>query len=324
VLKAQVDRAKALGLTPMFGSELEFYLIKETFAEAYAKHYRDLTPSVPYILDYHILATSYDEPFIRAVRNGMHAAGIRVENSKGEAWPGQQEINFRFSDAVTMADNHTIYKNGIKEMANQHGCSVTFMAKPDHTWIGSSCHIHSSLWTDGRNAFDGEPALFRQYLAGQLAASRELALFFAPNVNSYKRYAAGSWAPTTLAWGYDNRTCAFRVVGHAQGLRIENRMPGADANPYLAFAAIIAAGLHGIENGLEPPPAFSGNAYESDVARLPGTLRDAVTALDTGRVARAALGDDVVDHYLNYGRTEQELFDRVVTEYERSRLFERG
>jgi glutamine synthetase len=324
VLKAQVERAKALGFTPMFGSELEFYLIKETFAEAHAKHYRDLTPSVPYILDYHILATTYDEPFIRAVRNGMHAAGIRVENSKGEAWPGQQEINFRFSDAVTMADNHTIYKNGIKEMANQHGCSVTFMAKPDHTWIGSSCHIHSSLWTDGRNAFDGEPALFRQYLAGQLAASRELALFFAPNVNSYKRYAAGSWAPTTLAWGYDNRTCAFRVVGHGQGLRIENRMPGADANPYLAFAAIIAAGIHGIESGLEPPPAFTGNAYESDVARLPGTLRDAVTALDTGPVARAALGDDVVDHYLNYGRTEQELFDRVVTEYERNRLFERG
>src|SRR5450631_2480398 len=324
VLKAQVERSRALGFEPMFGSELEFYLIKETFAEAHEQHYRGLTPSVPYILDYHILATSYDEPFIRAVRNGMQAAGIKVENSKGEAWPGQQEINFRYSDAVTMADNHVIYKNGIKELAHQHGCSVTFMAKPDHTWIGSSCHIHSSLWTDGRNAFDGEPALFRQYLAGQLAASRELALFFAPNVNSYKRYAAGSWAPTTLAWGYDNRTCAFRVVGHGQGLRIENRMPGADANPYLAFAAIIAAGIHGIETGLEPPPAFIGNAYESDVARLPGTLRDAVTALDTGAVARAALGDDVVDHYLNYGRTEQELFDRVVTEYERSRLFERG
>jgi glutamine synthetase len=324
VLKAQVKRAEALGFTPMFGSELEFYLLKETFAEAHAKGYRDLTPSVPYILDYHILATSYDEPFIRAVRNGMQAAGIRVENSKGEAWPGQQEINFRFSDAVTMADNHTIYKNGIKEMANQHGCSVTFMAKPDHTWIGSSCHIHSSLWEDGRSAFDGEPEVFRHYLAGQLAAGAELALFFAPTINSYKRYATSSWAPTTLAWGYDNRTCAFRVVGHGQGLRIENRMPGADANPYLAFAAILAAGIHGIEQRLEPPPAFEGNAYVSDVARFPSTLRDAVAALEKGTVARQALGDDVVDHYLNYGRTEQQLFDAVVTEYERGRLFERG
>jgi glutamine synthetase len=324
VLKAQVERARALGFEPMFGSELEFYLLKETFAQAHAKDYRDLTPSVPYILDYHILATSYDEPFIRAVRNGMQAAGIKVETSKGEAWPGQQEINFRFSDAVTMADNHTIYKNGIKELANQHGCSVTFMAKPDHTWIGSSCHIHSSLWADGRNAFDGEPELFRKYLAGQLAADAELAVFFAPNINSYKRYAASSWAPTTLAWGYDNRTCAFRVVGHGQGLRIENRMPGADANPYLAFAAILAAGLHGIENALEPSPAFEGNAYESDVARFPSTLRDAVAALEKSTVARDALGDDVVDHYLNYARTEQQLFDRVVTEYERRRLFERG
>jgi glutamine synthetase len=324
VLKAQVERAKALGLTPMFGSELEFYLLKETFAEAHAKHYRELTPSVPYILDYHVLATSYDEPFIRTVRNSMQAAGIRVESSKGEAWPGQQEINFRFSDALTMADNHTIYKNGIKELANQHGCSVTFMAKPDHTWIGSSCHIHSSLWSEGRNAFDGEPDMFRHYLAGQLAAGAELAVFLAPNVNSYKRYAASSWAPTTLAWGYDNRTCAFRVVGHGQALRIENRLPGADANPYLAFAAILAAGLHGIEHKLEPPAALDGNAYVSDVAAFPSTLRGAIAELENGIVARRALGDDVVDHYLNYAHTEQRLFDRVVTDYERARLFERG
>ncbi len=324
VLKAQVERVRELGFEPMFGSELEFYLLKESFAQAHAQGYRNLTPSVPYILDYHILATSYDEPFIRAVRNGMHAAGIRVETSKGEAWPGQQEINFRFSDAVTMADNHTIYKNGIKEMANQHGCSVTFMAKPDHTWIGSSCHVHSSLWTKGRNAFEGEPQLFRHYLAGQLAASAELAVFFAPNINSYKRYAASSWAPTTLAWGYDNRTCAFRVVGRGQGLRIENRIPGADANPYLAFAAILAAGLYGIEHELEPPPPATGNAYLSDVDRFPNTLRDAVTALANGTVARPALGDEVVEHYLNFARTEQRLFDTVVTEYERSRLFERG
>ena len=253
---------------------------------------------MPYILDYHILATSYDEPFIRAVRNGMQAADIKVENSKGEAWPGQQEINFRYSDAVTMADNHTIYKNGIKEIAQQHGCSVTFMAKPDHTWIGSSCHIHSSLWRGNDSAFAGESPVFKQYLAGLVAGASEMAVFLAPNVNSYKRYAAGSWAPTTLAWGYDNRTCGFRVVGHGSALRVECRIPGADANPYLAFAALLAAGLHGIEQQLETPPAFTGNAYESDVQRFPHTLNEAITALEHGTIARAAFGDDVVDHYL--------------------------
>ena len=324
VLKAQVERARALGYEAMFGSELEFYLIKQTYAEAHQQHYRGLTPSVPYILDYHILATSYDEPFIRAVRNGMQAAGIRVESSKGEAWPGQQEINFRYSDAVTMADNHTIYKNGIKEIAQQRGCSVTFMAKPDHTWIGSSCHIHSSLWRDGNSAFADESPVFRRYLAGQVACAAELAVFLAPNINSYKRYTAGSWAPTTLAWGYDNRTCGFRVVGHGNGLRVESRIPGADANPYLAFAALLAAGLHGIERQLEPPPAFTGNAYESSVQRFPHSLHEAISALETGTVARDAFGDDVVDHYLNYARTEQRLFDRAVTCYERERFFERG
>ena len=206
VLKQQVERAAALGLEPMFGSELEFYLLKETYEEAHAKHYRDLTPSVPYILDYHILATTYDEPFIRQIRNGMQAAGIRVETSKGEAWPGQQEINFRYDNAVTMADNHVIYKNGAKEIAHLNGCSITFMAKPDHTWIGNSCHIHSSLWRDGENACAGESDLFQRYLAGQIACMKELAVFVAPTINSYKRYAAGSWAPTTLAWGHDNRT----------------------------------------------------------------------------------------------------------------------
>jgi glutamine synthetase len=324
VLRRQVDRARDLGFEPMFGSELEFYLLKETFAEAHAKRYQDLTPSVPYNLDYHVLATSYDEAFIRAVRTNMKAAGIPVESSKGEAWPGQHEINFRFADALTAADGHVIYKNGIKELAQQHGCSVTFMAKPDHRWIGSSCHIHSSLWKKDRNVFDGESATFRHYLAGQIAHAAEMAIFLAPNINSYKRYAAGTWAPTTLAWGNDNRTCGFRIVGHGQRLHPESRIPGADANPYLAFAALLAAGLHGIENRLELPPAFSGNAYESDVERFPNTLRDAIAALERGKVARKALGDDVVDHYLNYARTEQGLFDRVVTGYERERLFERG
>jgi glutamine synthetase len=324
VLRGQVERAAALGFVPMLGSELEFFLLRETYAEAHARHYRDLTPSVPYILDYHVLATSYDEPFIRAIRNGMHAAGIAVESSKGEAWPGQQEINFRFADALTMADNHTIYKNGAKELAYQHGYSITFMAKPDHTWIGNSCHVHSSLWRDGEPAFAGDDTLFGNWLAGQIACFRELAVFLAPNVNSYKRYAAGSWAPTTLAWGNDNRTCGFRVVGHGGARRVETRIPGGDVNPYLGFAAVVAAGLHGIEQDLEPPPALEGNAYESDAERFPSTLREAIAALDSGTMTRGAFGDEVVDHYLNYARTEQELFDRVVTCYERERFFERG
>ena len=324
VLRAQIERCRALGFEPMFGSELEFYMMKETFAEAHAKHYTDLTPSVPYILDYHILATTYDEPFLRAVRNGMNQAGIRVESSKGEAWPGQQEINFHYADALRMADNHVIYKNGIKEMAHQHGCSVTFMAKPDHRWIGSSCHIHSSLWRDGHNMFEGESDTFRRYLAGHIACAAEIAVFLAPNINSYKRYAAASWAPTTLAWGHDNRTCGFRIVGHGPHMRTECRIPGADANPYLAFAALIAAGLHGIEQKLELGPAFTGNAYESNVQRFPHALRDAITALENGKMARKAFGDDVVDHYLNYARTEQAQFDKVVTAYERERLYERG
>jgi glutamine synthetase len=324
VLRAQLERAERLGFTPMFGSELEFFLLRETYAEAHARHYRDLTPSVPYILDYHVLATTYDEPLMRQLRNGMQAAGMRVETSKGEAWPGQHEINFRYADALTMADNHVVYKNGAKEIAHLNGCSITFMAKPDHTWIGSSCHVHSSLWSAGRSAFAGESPTFRRWLAGQIANLGELAIFVAPNVNSYKRFASGSWAPTTLAWGHDNRTCGFRIVGHGPALRTETRIPGADANPYLAFAAIIAAGLEGIEAKRRLPKPLEGNAYESDAARFPHTLRDAIAALEQGTMARAAFGDEVVDHYLNYARTEQELFDRAVTCYERERFFERG
>ena len=214
VLKAQMERAAALGFTPMTGSELEFYLLRETYQEAWAQRYEDLTPSVPYILDYHILATTYDEDLIRQIRNGMHGAGIKVETSKGEAWPGQHEINFRFADALTMADNHVIYKNGAKEIAYANGCSITFMAKPFESWIGNSCHIHASLFRDGEPAFRDDEALFDRFLAGQIACFKELAVFLAPTINSYKRYAAGSWAPTTLAWGHDNRTCGFRIVGH--------------------------------------------------------------------------------------------------------------
>jgi glutamine synthetase len=324
VLRAQVARAEELGFSPMLASELEFFLFRESYAEAHELHYRDLTPSVPYILDYHVLATSYDEPLIREIRNGMKGAGLIVENSKGEAGPGQHEINFRYADAVRTADDHVVYKNGAKEIAYRHGCSITFMAKPYHTEVGSSCHIHSSLWRGEESAFAGESDVFRQYLAGQVACARELAIFFAPTINSYKRFMAASWAPTTLAWGRDNRTCGFRVVGHGPALRVETRIPGADVNPYLAFAALIAAGLHGIEHELEPPPAVEGNAYESDVERFPSTMVEAVAALESGTMARAAMDDQVVDHYLNYARTEQRLFDQVVTCYERERLFERG
>ena len=323
VLRAQIERAAALGLTPMMGSELEFYLLRESFAEAHANGYTGLTPTVPYILDYHILATTYDEPLLRAIRNGMHEAGMRVETSKGEAWPGQQEINFRFSDALTMADNHAIYKNGAKEIAFLHGCSISFMAKPFEGWIGNSCHIHSSLFRGDQPAFADDEVLFGRWLAGQIACAKELAVFFAPTINSYKRYAAGSWAPTTLAWGHDNRTCGYRVVGHGTARRVETRIPGGDVNPYLAFAAMIASGLHGIEQGLEAPPPLQGNAYESDSERFPSSMREAIAALEQGSMARAAFGDQVVDHYLNYARTEQGLFDRFVTDWERKRYFER-
>ena len=323
VLRAQIARAEELGLTPMLGSELEFFLVKETYAEAHAKGYTGLTPSVPYILDYHILATTYDEPLMRALRNGMQAAGMRVETSKGEAWPGQQELNFRFADALTTADNHAIYKNGAKEIAFLHGCAITFMAKPFEDWIGNSCHIHSSLFRGEEAAFATDDVLFGRWLAGQIACAKELAIFFAPTINSYKRYAAGSWAPTTLAWGNDNRTCGFRVVGHGNARRVETRIPGGDVNPYLAFAALIASGLHGIEQELEAPPPLHGNAYESDAERFPSTMREAIAALESGTTARGAFGDQVVDHYLNYARTEQGIFDRFVTDWERTRYFER-
>jgi glutamine synthetase len=324
VLHAQVEKARSRGYDAMFGSELEFFLFRESYAEAHAKHYHDLTPSVPYILDYHILASSYDEPFLREVRTSMKAAGMVVESSKGEAWAGQHEINFRFADALKAADDHVVYKTGIKEIAYQRGCSVTFMAKPHHDWVGSSCHIHSSLWQDGKAAFAGESDVFKHYLAGQIACAADLAVFIAPSVNSYKRFAAGSWAPTTLAWGYDNRTCGFRIVGHGSALRAETRIPGADANPYLAFAALLGAGLYGIEHELPLGPALEGNAYVSDAERFPHALREAVARLEQSAVAREILGDEVVDHYLNYARTEQELFDKTVTGYERERMFERG
>jgi glutamine synthetase len=329
ILIAQYERAREMGYTPMFATELEFYLYKESYAEAHEKDYTDLTPTIPYILDYHILATTMDEQYLGAIRRGIHAAGIPVEFSKGEAWHGQHEVNMRYADAVTTADRHTIYKNAVKEIAFLNGISATFMAKPSEKDIGSSCHIHSSLVdADGKSVFvDGhdETDAFRHYLGGQRARVRELALFVAPSVNSYKRYATESWAPTSVSWGRDNRTCGFRIVGHGDSTRVECRIPGADVNPYLGCAAMLAAGLDGIENETDPGPELVGNAYEAAEAEpFPSSLREAVELWEESEFARKAFGDAVHNHYLNYGQTEQRLFDQVVTDYERRRMFERG
>jgi glutamine synthetase len=330
VLIAQYERAREMGYTPFFASELEFYLYKESYAEAHAKDYSGLTPTIPYILDYHILATTMDEQYLGPIRRGMQGAGIPVEFSKGEAWYGQHEVNTRYADAVTSADRHTIYKNGVKEICFLNGISATFMAKPSEKDIGSSCHIHSSLVgvEDGDSAFVAgheETDVFRNYLGGLRARIRELALFVAPSVNSYKRYATESWAPTSISWGRDNRTTGFRIVGHGQSLRVECRIPGADVNPYLAYAALLAAGLDGIERGTDPGPELIGNAYEEAEAQpFPSSLREAVELWEGSEFARTVFGEDVWKHYLNYGQTEQRLFDQVVTDYERRRMFERG
>jgi glutamine synthetase len=283
-----------------------------------------------YLEDYHILQTSKEEPLVRAIRNHMEAARVPVEFSKGEWGKGQEEINLRYAPALEMADRHVLYKQGAKEIAWQQGSSVTFMAKYDMGAAGSSFHLHSSVWdrTGKKNLFasadrKGTP-LFQQWLAGQMAMARELAYFYAPTINAYKRYQAGSFAPTRIACGWDNRTCGFRLCGEGSGFRVENRIPGADANPYLAFAATIAAGLHGVDKKLKPPKYYDGNAYEdATLAQVPKTLREAVDELERSRVAREAFGDTVVKHYLRHGRLEQQAFDQSVTDWELVRLFER-
>jgi len=331
VLRRQVERAAKAGYLVKTASELELYLFRESFDEARAKRYHGLTPVSHYLEDYHILQTSKEEPLVRAIRNHMEAAGVPVEFSKGEWGRGQEEINLRYAEALEMADRHVLYKHGVKEIAWQQGSSVTFMAKYDMGAAGSSCHVHSSLWdrTGRRSLFatkgsrQGTP-LFQQWLAGQMAMARELAYFYAPTVNAYKRYQAGSFAPTRIACGWDNRTCGFRLCGEGPGFRVENRIPGADANPYLAFAATIAAGLHGIAKKLKPPTLYDGNAYEdAALAQVPKTLREALDALAGSRVAREAFGARVVEHYLQHGRLEQRAFDQSVTDWELIRLFER-
>jgi glutamine synthetase len=327
ILRRQLERLAERGWYANVGSELEFMLFRDSFDEARAKRYQDLVAANPYNVDYSILGTTMVEDVIRPIRLGMAAAGIRVEDSKGECNFGQHEVNFRYSNALQMADNHSIYKNGAKEIAYLHGCALSFMAKYDER-EGNSCHIHISLW-DGDGSLSpaadghGHSETFDRFIAGQLAATRELVYFFAPNVNSYKRYAWGSFAPTTIAWGRDNRTCGFRVVGHGESYRLESRIPGADANPYLAFAATIAAGLHGITNHLAPPPRFEGNAYVApDVARVPWNIVEAIDAFRTSAIAIEAFGPEVHAHLLNTAEQEWAMFNRAVTDWERRRNFD--
>jgi glutamine synthetase len=310
-------------------SELEFYVFDEPYKSARQKGYKGLETAGWYIEDYHILQTTKEEGLIRHIRNCMDGAGIPVEFSKGEWGPGQAELNLRYADALEMADRHVIYKNGVKEIALLQGKCATFMAKWDYALAGSSCHIHISLvGADGEPAFaagDRYSEVFEHYLAGQLALARDMTLFLAPYINSYKRFQASSFAPTKAVWSRDNRTAGFRVVGHGPSLRVECRIPGADANPYLACAALLAAGLHGIEHRLELEPAFTGDAYKArDIREVPKTLREALECLDRSEVLRAALGDEVVEHYLHAGRWEQFEYDRRVTDHELIRGFERA
>jgi glutamine synthetase len=328
VLRGQLDRLAERGLVADVGTELEFMLFRDSFDAAWRKDYRGLEPANLYNVDYSMLGTARVEPLLRAIRNGMAGAGMVVESAKGECNLGQHEIAFRYADALTTCDNHTIYKNGAKEIADQAGMALSFMAKFDER-EGNSCHIHISLRSPERGgvfAGDGEHGfspLFEHFVAGQQACLREFAYLYAPNINSYKRYAAGSFAPTAVAWGLDNRTCALRVVGHGPSLRVENRVPGGDMNPYLGVSALIAAGLHGIENELPLEPQLVGNAYESDGPRVPATLREAAEAFAQSAVAADAFGSEVVEHYANAARVELTAFDAAVTDWERRRGFER-
>jgi glutamine synthetase len=328
ILQRQLDRLAERGWRAFVGTELEFILFNDTYEQAWTKRYSGLTPSNQYNVDYSVLGTSRVEPLLRAIRLGMRDSGMQVESAKGECNLGQHEIAFRYDEAMRTCDNHVIYKNGAKEIAAQHGSALTFMAKYDER-EGNSCHIHLSLRDEaGKPVYAGDrpggvSEVFEHFLAGQLAGLRELSAFFAPNINSYKRFQAGSFAPTAVAWGHDNRTCALRVIGHGESLRFENRVPGGDVNPYLAVAAMIAAGLYGLEHELPLEEPFAGNAYVSDAERVPTTLAEAADLLAGSELARESLGDAVVDHYLNTARVELAAFNGAVTDWERIRGFER-
>jgi glutamine synthetase len=335
ILRRQVERAAERGFVFQMASELEFYLFRDSFEEARRKGYRDLETSQHYIEDYHVLSGTFAEPVIGEIRRRVDASGIPVEFSKGEWGPGQHEINLRYAPAIEMADRHVLYKQAAKEIAAAHGCALTFMAKWHEELAGSSLHVHASLWdAAGTPLFPGSEKLagtpvsasshFRGFLGGVLEHALELSFFFAPTVNSYKRYRAGTFAPTGIAYSYDNRTAGFRIVGHGPSLRVECRIPGADANPYLVYAALLAAGLDGIERGLDPGPAFQGDVYAAeDLPRVPSRLGDAIEALEASAFARKALGDAVVEHYLHFARSERRACEARVSDIERARYFER-
>ncbi len=332
LLRQQLEKAKQLGLTAMAASELEYYLFEDSYKVAAEKGYTDLQAAGWYLEDYHLLQGTREEKFTAVARRHLKKSGIPVENSKGEWGLGQHELNVRYSDALDMADRHTIFKQCLKEVADQIGVSVTFMGKPFTGQAGNSCHIHFSLWRDGENAFAGEQSLgpvqcsdeFRWFLGGWMAHAPEMMVFYAPTINSYKRYEDGSWAPTRIAWCYDNRTAGFRVVGKGKSLRIECRIPGADCNPYLAYTAVLASGLDGIANKIEPPPLFEGDVYAAQhLPRVPYTLRAATDLFANSAFTKQVFGEDVVQHYTHYFRTEQAAFDTAVTDWERQRYFER-
>ena len=331
ILRRQIDRLAERGYTLKCATELEFYLFAETFEEAAGKNWQGLTPHVSTIEDYQLFQTGRDEKVLRRIRNELLAAGMPVESSKGEAGRGQHEVILKYTDPLAMADRHVVLKTGIKEIADQEGCSATFMAKWTMDDSGSSSHIHASLWSeDGAPLMDdpssesGLSTLGQQFLAGQLHAARQLAWCAAPYVNSYRRYVPNSWAPTAIAWGQDNRTCGFRIVGHGASRRIESRVPGADVNPYIALAAVIAAGIYGIDHQLELPAPFQGNAYVAeDVERLPFTLADAIAHFEGSEVAAEAFGPEVHHHLLNTARQEWLKANLHVTDWELARNFER-
>jgi glutamine synthetase len=323
VLRRQLERLRARGVAAQVGTELEFMIFKSSYREAWESGYRNLTKATPYSVDYALLDTTGIEPLVRRIRNSMEGAGMNVESSKGECNLGQHEINFRYGPALNLCDENVIYKLGAKEIAAQEGVALTFMAKFDQR-EGSSCHIHLSLTNaEGSNVFAHDQALFESFLAGQLACLREMTLLYAPQVNSYKRYVPGMFAPTAVAWGHDNRTCAMRVIGHGAGLHIENRLPGADVNPHLAVAAMIAAGLHGLDAELKLEPATKGSAYEGSHPHVPHSMRTARDLFAGSGLARSAFGDDVVDHYVHRADIELAAFESSVTDWERVRGFER-
>jgi glutamine synthetase len=323
ILRRQLGRLAERGLIATAATELEFIIFRDSYEDAWRQAYRDLQPANLYNIDYSLVGSARVEPLIRRIRNEMGGAGMVVENSKGECNLGQHEVNFRYGEALAAADGHVVYKNGAKEIAAQEEMAITFMAKFNEA-EGNSCHIHCSLAAEGGgNAFAADRTMFERFIAGQLACMRELTLLFAPHVNSYKRFSPGSFAPTAVAWGNDNRTCSLRVVGHDEGLRVENRLPGADVNPYLALAAMIAAGLHGIDSQLALEPPVDGNAYTVDKPHVPRTMYDARDLFGASEIAREAFGQDVVDHYLNRARVELDAFEAAVTDWERFRGFER-